>query len=200
MFSPYKFCDIDQNSFLINQNLNLALDLIKFFNKEETQYLWLLNTHRQKTTHALRHTQSIMLRQLKITKILDNTLAYNQVMEVEDTKLVDINPIFSKTIESIERMFLEKGVNQVEWGRIFFSKLLAHSEIDTHIDEGKYFSYYDRFHFVIDSPDNCVFHIRDEDIYLSSGNLYWVNNHAPHWLKNQGDKDRINLIIDARLT
>jgi hypothetical protein len=199
LFSPFKFCDISDNAFLIGKDMSLAHDLLDFFSRSENKDLWLLNTHRQTTTYALRNTQSIMLRKLKLTQKLDNTLEYNQVMEVEDSMLIEKNPIFLQTIERIEKIFIEAGVKRVEWGRIFFSKFLADSEIDEHVDEGKYFSYYDRFHFVIDTPDNCVFHIRDEDIYLKQGELWWVNNHVPHWLKNYGNLDRINLIVDARL-
>jgi len=199
LFSPYKFCQHSDNSFLIGRDTDLANQLLDFFNKKENEDLWLINTHRQTTTYALRNTQSIMLRKLKLSEKLNNTLEYNQVMEVEDSAFIEKYPIFSHTIQKIEKLFLDIGVNQVEWGRIFFSKFLANSEIDKHVDEGKYFSYYDRFHFVIDTPENCVFNIRDEDVYLRVGELYWVNNHVPHWLKNSGNYDRINLIIDARL-
>ena len=199
MFSPFKFCEISENSFLIGTDIKLAEELLEFFNEDKNKDLWLINTHRQTTTYALRNTQSIMLRKLKLSQKLDNTLEYNQVMEVEDSVLVEQYPIFLHTIQRIEKIFFDAGVKQIEWGRIFFSKFLAKSEIDEHTDEGKYFSYYDRFHFVIDTPDNCVFHIRNQDIYLKSGELCWVNNHVPHWLKNFGNFDRINLIVDARL-
>jgi hypothetical protein len=199
MFSPFKFCEITEDSFLIGTDVNLAEELLEFFMQDKNKDLWLINTHRQTTTYALRNTQSIMLRKLKLSQKLGNTLEYNQVMEVEDSVLVERYPIFLHTIQRIEKIFLDAGVSQIEWGRIFFSKFLANSEIDEHTDEGEYFSYYDRFHFVIDTPDNCVFHIRNQDKYFQQGELCWVNNHVPHWLKNYGNSDRINLIVDARL-
>jgi hypothetical protein len=199
MFSPFKFCEITEDSFLIGTDVKLAEELLEFFMQDKNKDLWLINTHRQTTTYALRNTQSIMLRKLKLSQKLGNTLEYNQVMEVEDSVLVERYPIFLHTIQRIEKIFLDAGVSQIEWGRIFFSKFLANSEIDEHTDEGEYFSYYDRFHFVIDTPDNCVFHLRNQDKYFQQGELCWVNNHVPHWLKNYGNSDRINLIVDARL-
>lgn len=199
MYSPFKFCDFCENSFLIAEDNNLSLSLSNFFEQQENQYLWKLNVHRQTTTYSLRNTESIMLRKLSLNKMLENTSEYNQVLEVEDSDLMDKYLIFSGLRNRIETIFKSKGVKKIEWGRIFFSKLLSESFIDQHTDEGKYFSYFDRFHFVISSPENCVFRIRDEDIFLKQGSLYWVNNHVPHWLKNSGKTDRINLIFDARL-
>lgn len=199
MLSPFKLCPMEMNSLLINENLKLANDLSNFFAREENKYLWTLNTHRQTTTYALRNTQSIMLRKLVVKESLSTTKEFNQVMDVDDSSLMDMYPIFKEMVTWLEESFKSKGVTTVEWGRIFFSKFFAHTDIDTHIDEGKYFSYYDRFHFVIDSPKDCIFHIREEDLVLDNGGMYWVNNHVPHYLKNNGDTDRINLIFDARL-
>lgn len=199
MFSPFKFCEISENSFLIGTDIKLSEELLAFFNEDKNKDLWLISNHRQMTTHALRNTQSIMLRKLKLSQLLPTTRAYNEVMEIEDCGLFEQYPIFLHTTQRIEKMFFDAGVKQVEYGRIFFSKLLAHSDIDEHIDRGKYFSYYDRFHFVIDTPKDCVFSIRNQDIYLQQGGFYYVNNHVPHWLANRGNFDRINLIIDARL-
>lgn len=199
MYSPFKFCDFCENSFFIAEDNELSNLLCNFFEQKENDYLWKLNTHRQTTTYSLRNTESIMLRKLSLNKMLKNTSEYNQVLDVEDSGLIEKIPVFTELKENFEDIFKSKGVKKIEWGRIFFSKLFAETDIDTHIDEGKYFSYFDRFHFVISSPENCVFHIRDEDIFLKQGSLYWVNNHVPHWLKNSGKTDRINLIFDARL-
>lgn len=199
MLSPYKLCSMDENSLLISSDNLLANNLNQFFDDKNNEFLWTLNTVRQETTYALRNTQSIVLRKLKLNQRLNSTLEYNQVMEVEDTSLVDKYPIFQTTVESIDNMFRSTGASSIEYGRIFFSRFNANSDIDEHTDEGKYFSYFDRFHFVISSPENSIFHIRDEDIYLKVGHFYWVNNHVPHWLKNNGDFSRINLIVDARL-
>lgn len=199
MVSPFKLFDGEKNYFSLGFNESLAQLLQEFFSKSENDHLWLLNTHRQKTTYALRNTESIMLRKLELKQKLSSTMEYNQVMDVGDTDLCNNYPIFKKTVDELNSMFLDLGVPDVEYGRIFFSKFFAQSSIDKHTDEGKYFSYYDRFHFVIDSPDDCVFQIREEPVYLKTGEFAWVNNHVPHWLENRGNSNRINLIIDARL-
>lgn len=199
MVSPFKLFEGNRNYFSLGFDKELAEKLQDFFSNNENDHLWSLNTHRQKTTYALRNTESIMLRKLELKQRLGSTIEYNQVMEVGDSELYKKYPIFEKSIEKLNSIFKDIGASKVEYGRIFFSKFFARSSIDEHTDEGKYFSYYDRFHFVIDSPENCLFQIKDEPVYLKTGEFAWVNNHVPHWLENRGNLNRINLIIDARL-
>ncbi len=201
MYSPKKLCEFEKNHYYIDSNLALADELKKYFSHPGTEYLWKLVTNRQKMAHALRNTEMVSLRSLTGDfSQLNSTNQYNQVMSVGNSDLMNISPLFQKTVQWMEQALINAGAEKVEWGRIFFSKHFANSDIGEHVDEGKYFDYYDRFHFVIDQTDNeNIFHIRDEDVKLLKGNFYWVNNHVPHWLKNNSEKNRINLIADARL-
>ena len=199
MLSPYQLCGFEQNYFEISSNFELADELELFFKDPANHYLWNINTGRQRITHALRHTESVSLRMPVVTTALKTTTEWNQVTEISNTPLLDI-PIFKKTKTWLDAALQAAGSTSTEYGRIFFSKLHANANVDTHTDEGKYFSYYDRFHFVIDQTDGeNVFHIRNEDVLLEKGKLYWVNNHVPHWLVNRSNSDRTNLIFDARL-
>lgn len=199
MLSPYKLCEFEQNYFEISSNFELANELGEFLKDPVNAYLWGINTARQRITYELRHTESISLRMPTINKMFKTTTEWNQVTEILNTPLLDI-PIFKKTKNWLDDALQAAGSTSTEYGRIFFSKLHANANIDTHTDEGKYFSYYDRFHFVIDQTDGeNVFHIRNDDVLLEKGKLYWVNNHVPHWLVNRSNNDRTNLIFDARL-
>lgn len=200
MYSPRKLCNFEKNYLEINSNLELSNKLSTFFEDSKNDYLWKISKVRQTVSYALRHTEQISLRKLKVNAKLDSTAQYNQILNTVDTDIIKI-PIFEKAVEWLKLVLSNENSDQVEFGRIFFSKHFSNSSIDEHIDDGKYFDYFDRFHFVIDQIDNeNVFHIRDEDVYLQKGKLYWVNNHVPHYLKNNSNKDRINLIFDARLT
>lgn len=204
--SELKFFDATRNFYLIGNNLELSKKLSYFFSLEENKELWKINTHRQDTTTALRNTESIMLRQISISKVMEklgdnfkNTTGQcNQLMDLEDSLIFTKYDIFQESIKILDNMFKELGATEIDYGRIFFSKFKSKSNIDEHTDKGKYFSYYDRFHFVIETPKECIFHIQ-EDIHLETGGFYWVNNHVSHWLINDGLTDRINLIVDARL-
>lgn len=198
MVSPFKLFDEDLNSFKIAQNTELGNEVRRLFEDTSNDYLWKLSTHRQTVTHALRHTEYIPLRYLKDLPKGSTTIESNQHMEVTSSKLADI-PVFKRATDWFEESFRKAGAQRVEFGRIFLSKLAPNEGVDLHIDEGKYFSYYDRFHFTVTAAPDNLFVIRDESCILEQDSLYWVNNHVPHWLQNNSSEGRINFIIDARL-
>lgn len=203
MFSPFKIPNALENYCKVSTNFKLANDIRELLDTEETQYFWDVDTSRQTAAAALRHTKMFPLR-LPVPpdpSKIKSTSQWNQVMVIESNSLTTKYPIFQELCDWVEKSLLETGASDVKFGRIFFSKHAANTEIGLHTDEGEYFKYYDRFHFVIDQVDHKnIFYIRDEPIELLIGGLYWVNNHVPHWLANISDKDRINCIIDARLS
>jgi hypothetical protein len=199
LVSPYKFFQDDLNTFKIGENQELGTELREYFGDPKNNYLWKISTHRQTITQSLRFTESIHLRHLKDLPPEANTLQANQHMNVSQSNIASF-PIFKKSIAWVESVLKTTGAETVEFGRIFVSKLAANSNVDLHTDSGKYFSYYDRFHFTITAAEENTFSIREENCILEMDSLYWVNNHVPHWLENRSNKDRINFIIDARLS
>jgi Aspartyl/Asparaginyl beta-hydroxylase len=199
LVSPFKIFDSDLNYVKIGSNEELGNELRAYLADSANHHLWKLSTHRQTTTHALRFTESIHLRFLKDLPTGVSTIESNQWMEIGE-KPVSNEDIFKKAISWFEKILLNTGADQVEFGRIFISKLSANSVIDLHVDSGKYFSYYDRFHFTITAAEENIFVIRNDECILENDSLFWVNNHVPHWLENRSSEDRINFIIDARLS
>jgi len=198
MFSPYQLAPTTANSFEIANNIDLAKRLAELFQHPAASGLWNLYTKRQEMAPSLKHTRMVAIS--KLNEIKNTTIESNQVLETSYTKFATNTPVVQELLAWIRKSLLATGASNVEFGRIFFSKHLMGTEIGLHVDDGKYFDYYDRFHFVVDSTPGNIFYIRDEPIELELGKLYWVNNHVPHWLKNNSTTDRINLIFDARLT
>ena len=199
LVSPFKLFVGELNYFRIGENKELGDEIRTYFSDTANDELWKLSTRRQTTTHALRFTESIHLQSLKDLPTGITTLESNEFMELNKKPLAN-EDIFKKTTSWVEKTLLTTGADQIEFGRIFISKLSANSIIDSHVDSGKYFSYYDRFHFTVTAATENIFMIRDEECTLESDSLYWVNNHVPHWLENRSNQDRINVIIDARLS
>ena len=199
LVSPFKLFGSDLNYVKISSNQELGDQLRIYFADPDNDDLWKLSTHRQTTTQALRFTETIHLRFLKDLPTGVTTTESNQWMEIGEKSLAN-EDIFKKTVSWIEQTLLNTGADNVEFGRIFVSKLAANSVIDSHIDSGKYFSYYDRFHFTVTAAKENIFMIRDEECILENDSLYWVNNHVAHWLENRSNEPRINFIIDARLS
>jgi len=198
MFSPYQLAPTTANSFEITSNVDLAERLSEFFQDPSTEEMWNWYTKRQEMAPALRHTKMISVRRLVESK--STTMESNQVLETTYAEFATKSPLMQEMIKWLEDSLLATGASSVEFGRIFFSKHRVGTDIGVHVDDGKYFDYYDRFHFVVDSTPGNIFYIRKEPVELELGKLYWVNNHVPHWLKNNSSTDRINLIFDARLT
>ena len=197
--SPFKIAAEDLNYLNLGHNLELGNSVRDFFNDPANDYLWLISTVRQTVTHALRHTESINLRYLDGGEKYKTTTEANQHMEVA-TSSASLIPVFKYAVEWFTEILKSTGADNVEFGRVFISKLAPRAKIDLHTDEGRYFSHYDRFHFTVTAADENVFCIRGEQCILQPDTLYWVNNHVPHWLENKSDIARINFIIDARLT
>jgi len=199
LVSPFKLFVGDLNYFRIGENKELGDEVRNYLADPANHHLWKCYTGRQTLTHALRFTESINLRFLKALSTEFDTLEANQWMGIVQAERANTG-VFKKMILCFEQMLLTTGATKVELGRIFISKLSAKSIIDSHVDSGKYFSYYDRFHFTVTAATENIFMIRDEECILESDSLYWVNNHVPHWLENRSNQDRINVIIDARLS
>jgi hypothetical protein len=199
LVSSHQLFDQDLNVFKLGENTKLGNELRAFFKDCQNDYLWELWTDRQKITKALRHTESIQLRYLTGVAQGATTMESNQYMDVTWAPQADI-PVFRKTIEWIETVLNNITAKQVEFGRIFISRLAPHSTIDLHTDEGRYFSYYDRFHFTVTASKDNLFIIKEQNAILDVDSFYWVNNHVPHRLENNSTEGRINFIVDARLS
>lgn len=199
LVSPFKLFVGDLNYFRIGSNQGLGDELRAYFADPSNDDLWKLVTNRQRLTHALRFTETIHLYALKDLPAGSDTSQANQWMDIQPLAQSDIG-VFKKAINWFEEILLSTGAAHVEFGRIFVSKLAAKSAIDTHTDSGKYFSYYDRFHFTVTEADQNFLLCGDDGWFMDADSLYWFNNHAPHYLLNHSSKDRINFIIDARLS
>ena len=87
-------------------------------------------------------------------------------------------------------------------GRVMITKLAPGKGIKPHIDfigENDYCSYYDRFHIAIQSASGMQFYADPETVEMHTGECWWFNNKALHWVQNHSDIDRIHMVIDLRL-
>jgi len=70
-------------------------------------------------------------------------------------------------------------------------------KIDSHYDAGMYFVERNRIHIPIITNDKCIFEVNDEEINMKQGEIWEINNSGkPHSVTNEGENDRIHLLID----
>jgi hypothetical protein len=55
------------------------------------------------------------------------------------------------------------------------------------------------FHIIYETNDGCWMKFKDTKMYLKKHHLYEVNYSYPHETKNEGNTDRINLFMEARI-
>lgn len=198
----------DRWNYLISLDSNIDTDFkYKFIDnfdiKELSEYLstfnseWYENTDTQKIYTKQKDTNSIMIANVENAKH-GFDLPYRSFIETEDDKLLElIMPIIKK----IEKIYNGKH------GRIWLAKLPPGKEIPIHIDhysldtllkayEYYYFLAVDRIHIPITTNEKVIFNVGGEDKHMKIGECWNMNQSILHFVKNDGDTDRIHLVID----
>ena len=109
--------------------------------------------------------------------------------------------IFESEINKIESTLK----NILGEGKIITALLInlpKHKEIYKHIDSGsEHFFKTNRIHIPIETNDKCLFTVSDETIHMEKGTMWEINNSTKiHGVKNDGETDRIHLLIDYQLS
>lgn len=86
-------------------------------------------------------------------------------------------------------------------GRVILTKLPPGKVIYPHADTiGKYSHWYTRFHVPIQSQEGVMFRCGEEQTTMLTGELHWFDHSKLHSIENRSQSDRINLIVDVRLS
>jgi hypothetical protein len=67
-----------------------------------------------------------------------------------------------------------------------------------HEDPGWHARYYDKFAVQIEADPSQSFHFDGHELVTAPGDLFWFDNSFTHWVTNDGDKDRITMIVCIR--
>ncbi len=178
---------------LSGQEMPLATEWL-VGSSNEARMAWLQNQSRQQMTAALRHTENIHLRYIKPPAGYDTRKA-NDILEVFDNEML----LHMKALKAIhDRVVgISKHLGCKDIGRIFLSKLLAGCEVARHTDEGDYFSKYGRYHLVLHTNPDAACEVDQEECFMPTGTVWWLENGLPHSFWNRGTTDRIHVIWDA---
>jgi len=122
-------------------------------------------------------------------------------------------PIFydgSQQLNVIKNNYLPKNiqkktdeiVSELEYefnGKVLISgytRLKAGKQIPPHVDDLYYFKVVNRFQIAISTNSKVYFNIEKETKIFEEGDCYSINNLLRHSIINDGETDRINLIVD----
>lgn len=127
----------------------------------------------------------------KLRKISTKETFIQDINQIEERMVeVKLNSITTFIVKELEQKF--KGIS----GLVLYTKLPKNTVITKHTDPGYYLSVVHRLHIPIFTNDKCYFDIDNNIVNMKEGYLYELNNQVEHSVKNDGDSDRIHLIID----
>lgn len=105
--------------------------------------------------------------------------------------------LYSDHLESISAV-LDENEYPANIQRANLVKLLPNSQIAPHIDKGEFLLSTHRIHLPIKTNQQCRFIVGGIQEHIPFGELWEINNTGEmHSVHNDGDEDRIHLIIDV---
>jgi aspartyl/asparaginyl beta-hydroxylase len=83
-------------------------------------------------------------------------------------------------------------------GRCMINKLRPGGKIYPHADTPVHANYWDRHHIVLQASKGANFRCGEETIHMSQGDVWWFQNALEHEVHNNGQLERIHMIVDIR--
>ena len=71
------------------------------------------------------------------------------------------------------------------------------AKVQEHVDTDYYWKHRLRVHIVLQSNPQALFGCDGRTLQLPVGECWVSNNWAPHWIANEGQEDRIHIVIDT---
>ena len=78
------------------------------------------------------------------------------------------------------------------------NKIRPGGRIFPHADTPVHATYWDRFHYVVQSSPGVMFRVGEEKVNMQTGEAWWFQNLVEHEVVNNSAEDRIHLVIDIR--
>jgi aspartyl/asparaginyl beta-hydroxylase (cupin superfamily) len=106
--------------------------------------------------------------------------------------------VYKKLLKNIEPI-IKKYYGDGEIIRIELVTLPAKSKVKNHKDYGNSLENDPRIHLVIQTNDDVVFTVDGEKKNMKVGELWEINNTKYHSVENNGNTDRVHMIIDFKI-
>jgi hypothetical protein len=79
---------------------------------------------------------------------------------------------------------------------VIITNLRGYNKIDLHMDHGPYLSKVRRHHVPLITSELVDFCVGSDKVNMKVGECWEINNNRPHSVQNNGNEDRIHVIID----
>ena len=163
-----------------NFDVSKILDHIYTYSDE-----WFENVERQSIYEVHKETNTIFLYDH------DNnwSLGDNYDLKINHNQSYMINLIYP-IINNLEK--IHKG----KVGKCVFIKLPPSKKVKEHKDSKDYLGSVRRHHIAITTNDNVLFFVNGERKNMKVGECWEINNNKFHSVENNGDTERIHLMVD----
>lgn len=129
----------------------------------------------------------------KRTRRLDPTKS-DYLPEADELNYGIRNHLVTGPLEDVLNLFSSKIT------RVRLACLKSHFDIKPHVDYDP--SYITRFHIPLITNTKSLIYVERKDDVIglhlpADGRIYFLNSGLKHWVKNDGDADRLHLIVDV---
>jgi quercetin dioxygenase-like cupin family protein len=89
--------------------------------------------------------------------------------------------------------------NAEHLGGVLITRIPPGGRIEAHTDTGWHPTFYNcKLYVVLATNPQCVFRVEDERVSMAVGDVWWIDNTKEHDVVNDGETDRMTLIICMR--
>lgn len=174
------------------EDLNFKFAYVKNYDVSEIKNIietleqeWKIDVSRQKTFKVHKHTESY-----SINKVSLDWQPNTDLLAMPQTQTSELSELALGIARDLEHKLDGK------MGQVLFIKLEAGKSIDKHIDGGEYLKCVARHHIPIITNLDVAFIIGGESKHLQEGECWEISNIKEHAVINNGNADRIHLLID----
>jgi hypothetical protein len=146
---------------------------------------WFMNDSRQNATKYHKETNSVFIYDHDAVWSVGE--GYNLIVNDSQSEMAEL---ISDIVKSLEEFHDGKV------GKCLFIKLPAHKDVMKHLDRMDYLGVVRRHHIAIETNDDVLFSVNGEEKNMKVGECWEINNSFLHGVENNGDTDRIHLMLD----
>jgi hypothetical protein len=111
-------------------------------------------------------------------------------MDFEDTPLLERAPALGEALRRFPCPVGSARLMKLGPG----SRILEHRDLDLAPESG-----HARLHVPIQTNDDVVFLLAGERVRMQAGECWYLRLSEPHEVRNDGDEDRVHLVLDAEI-
>jgi hypothetical protein len=146
---------------------------------------WFANKDRQTIYQVHKETNSIFIYDHSNTWSVGDR--YDLKINNSQLSMIELVSPIVKSLESIHNGKI---------GKCLFIKLPAHKNVQEHVDDMDYLGAVRRHHIAITTNEDVFFFVNKEKKHMKVGDCWEINNSLFHGVENNGDTERIHLMLD----